>query len=208
MIVEVPVKGYFNENCYFYIDDETKHGFLIDPGAEAKRLLKLISDKGWNIEKILLTHGHFDHTGAVNEIRAALGIPVIAHKRADQYLLDGYMNLSAECGSSIIIGGVKYADDGDILSLEANPNFKLKVIYTPGHTTDSIIFYSERDLVAFVGDTIFKGCIGNYKYPGGNFKNLQDSIIDKIFTLPDETMLLSGHSDKTSVGIEKQRYGL
>ena len=54
MIVEVPVKGYFNENCYFYIDDETKHGFLIDPGAEAKKLLKLISDKGWNIEKILL----------------------------------------------------------------------------------------------------------------------------------------------------------
>lgn len=208
MIVEVPVKGYFNENCYFYIDDETKHGFLIDPGAEAKKLLKLISDKGWNIEKILLTHGHFDHTGAVNEIRDALGIPVIAHKRADQYLLDDYMNLSAQCGPSIIVEGVEYIKDGDILSLEANKDFTLKVIYTPGHTTDSIIFYSERDLVAFVGDTIFKGCIGNYKYPGGNFKSLQDSIIDKIFTLPDETMLLSGHSDKTSVGIERQRYGL
>lgn len=208
MIVEVPVKGYFNENCYFYIDDETKHGFLIDPGAEAKKLLKLISDKGWIIEKILLTHGHFDHTGAVNEIRDALGIPVIAHINSDQYLLDGYMNLSAECGSSIIIGGVEYTKDGDILALEANKDFKLKVIHTPGHTTDSIIFYSERDLVAFVGDTIFKGCIGNYQYPGGNFKSLQDSIIDKIFTLPDETILLSGHSDKTSVGIERQRYGL
>ncbi len=208
MIVEVPVKGYFNENCYFYIDDETKHGFLIDPGAEAKVLLKLISDKGWIIEKILLTHGHFDHTGVVNEIRDALGIPVIAHINSDQYLLDGYMNLSAQCGSSIIIGGVEYTNDGDILALEANKDFTLKVLYTPGHTTDSIIFYSERDLVAFVGDTIFKGCIGNYKYPGGNFKDLQDSIIDKIFTLPDETMLLSGHSDKTTVGIERRRYGL
>ena len=72
MIVEVPVRGYFDENCYFYIDDETKHGFLIDPGAEPKKLLKLISDKGWNIEKILLTHGHFDHTGALNEIRGVL----------------------------------------------------------------------------------------------------------------------------------------
>ena len=208
MIVEVPVRGYFDENCYFYIDDETKHGFLIDPGAEPKKLLKLISDKGWNIEKILLTHGHFDHTGAVNEIRGVLGIPVIAHINSDQYLLDDYMNLSAQCGSSITIEGVQYASDGDILALEANPDFKLKVIYTPGHTTDSITLYSETDHVAFVGDTIFKGCIGNYKYPGGNLRDLQDSIIDKIFTLPDETMLLSGHSDKTTVGIEKQRYRL
>jgi len=208
MIVEVPVRGYFDENCYFYIDDETKYGFLIDPGAEAKKLLKLISDKGWNIEKILLTHGHFDHTGAVNEIRDALGIPAIAHINSDQYLLDGYMNLSAQCGLSITIEDVEYTKDGDILALEANPDFKLKVIYTPGHTTDSIIFYSENDHVAFVGDTIFKGSIGNYKYPGGNLWNLQDSIIDKIFTLPDETVLLSGHSDKTTVGIERQRYGL
>lgn len=208
MIVEVPVRGYFDENCYFYIDDKTKYGFLIDPGAEAKKLLKLISDKGWNIEKILLTHGHFDHTGAVNEIRDALGIPVIAHINSDQYLLDGYMNLSAQCGLSITIEDVEYTKDGDILALEANPDFKLKVIYTPGHTTDSIIYYSENDHVAFVGDTIFKGSIGNYKYPGGNLKDLQDSIIDKIFTLPDETVLLSGHSDKTTVGIERQRYGL
>ena len=61
MIAEVPVKGYFEENCFFYIDDRTKHGFIIDPGAQADRLLNLIGEKGWTIEKILLTHGHFDH---------------------------------------------------------------------------------------------------------------------------------------------------
>lgn len=208
MIAEVPVKGYFDENCYFYIDDETKHGFLIDPGAEPKKLLEIISDKGWIIEKILLTHGHFDHTGAVNEVRNALGIPVIAHRNSDEYLLDAYMNLSIECGPAIIINDAEYVDDGKVIFLAASQDFSLKVIYTPGHTTDSVTLYSDKDNVAFVGDTIFRGSIGNYRYPGGNLRDLEDSIVNRILTLPDETILLSGHSVQTTVGAEKRRYGL
>ena len=206
MIAEVPVKGYFEENCFFYIDDRTKHGFIIDPGAQAGRLLDLIRKKGWTIEKILLTHGHFDHTGAVDEIRDALGIPVYAHLRSDEYLLDARKNLSALCGPPIIVRDVEYMNDGDVVSLDADPDFALKVIYVPGHTTDSVMFYSEADHVAFVGDTIFKGSIGNYQYPGGNADDLQRSIIRQIFTLPDQTMLCSGHSEQTTVGAEKRRY--
>ena len=206
MIAEVPVKGYFEENCFFYIDDRTKHGFIIDPGAQAGRLLDLIGEKGWTIEKILLTHGHFDHTGAVDEIRDALGIPVYAHLRSDEYLLDARKNLSALCGPPIIVRDAEYLDDGDVVSLNADPDFALKVIYVPGHTTDSVLFYSEADHVAFVGDTIFKGSIGNYQYPGGNADDLQRSIIRQIFTLPDKTVLCSGHSEQTTVGAEKRRY--
>ena len=206
MIAEVPVKGYFEENCFFYIDDRTKHGFVIDPGAQAGRLLELIREKGWTIEKILLTHGHFDHTGAVDEIRDALGIPVCAHRRSDEYLLDARENLSALCGPPIIVRDVEYLNDGDVVSLDADPDFALKVIYVPGHTTDSVMFYSEADHVAFVGDTIFKGSIGNYQYPGGNADDLQRSIIRQIFTLPDKTVLCSGHSEQTTVGAEKRRY--
>ena len=206
MIAEVPVKGYFEENCFFYIDDRTKHGFIIDPGAQAGRLLDLIGEKGWTIEKILLTHGHFDHTGAVDEIRGALGIPVYAHLRSDEYLLDARKNLSALCGPPIIVRDVEYLNDGDVVSLDADPDFALKVIYVPGHTTDSVLFYSEADHVAFVGDTIFKGSIGNYQYPGGNADDLQRSIIRQIFTLPDKTVLCSGHSEQTTVGAEKRRY--
>ena len=99
MITEVQVEGYFAENSFFYIDDATKHGFLIDPGAEAERLLAIIKDNNWRIEKILLTHGHFDHTGAVEEIRNALAVPVYAFATADAYLLDPFKNLSALCGS-------------------------------------------------------------------------------------------------------------
>mgnify|MGYP002857180983 CR=1 FL=1 len=206
MIAEVPVKGYFEENCFFYIDDRTKHGFIIDPGAQADRLLDLIREKGWTIEKILLTHGHFDHTGAVDEIRDALGIPVYAHLRSDEYLLDARKNLSALCGPPIIVRDAEYLDDGDVVSLNADPDVALKVIYVPGHTTDSVMFYSEADHVAFVGDTIFKGSIGNYQYPGGNADDLQRSIIRQIFTLPDQTILCSGHSERTTVGAEKRRY--
>lgn len=206
MIAEVPVKGYFEENCFFYIDDRTKHGFIIDPGAQADRLLDLIGEKGWTIEKILLTHGHFDHMGAVDEIRDALGIPVYAHLRSDEYLLDARKNLSALCGPPIIVRDAEYLDDGDVVSLNADPDVALKVIYVPGHTTDSVMFYSEADHVAFVGDTIFKGSIGNYQYPGGNADDLQRSIIRQIFTLPDQTILCSGHSERTTVGDEKRRY--
>lgn len=206
MIAEVPVKGYFEENCFFYIDDETMHGFIIDPGAQADELLEVIRENGWTIEKILLTHGHFDHTGAVGEIRDMLGIPVFAHRRSDEYLLDARKNLSALCGPAIIVKDAVYLDDGDVIRADANPGFSLKVIYTPGHTTDSVVFYSEKDHVAFVGDTIFKGSIGNYQYPGGNLEDIQRSIIERIFTLPDDTILCSGHSEQTTVGTERRRY--
>jgi len=207
MIAEVPVKGYFEENCFFYIDDKTKHGFIIDPGAQADRLLNLIRENGWEIEKILLTHGHFDHTEAVDEIRSTLGVPVLAHRRSDEYLLDARKNLSALCGPAVIVRNVEYLEDGDLVALEANPDFYVRTMYVPGHTTDSVMFYSETDHVAFVGDTIFKGSIGNFHYPGGNARDLEKSILEKIFTLPGQTMLCFGHSEATTVEAEKRRYG-
>ena len=137
-------------------------------------------------------------------LRDALGIPVLAHKRSDEYLLDARMNLSALCGPPITVDNVVYLDDGDEVKLQTDSGTSLKVIYTPGHTTDSVIFFSEKDSVAFVGDTIFRGSIGNYQYPGGNAVDLQRSIINKIFSLPDDTILCSGHSEQTTVGREKK----
>ena len=208
MITGVTVKGYFEENCYFYIDDQKKHGFLIDPGAQAEGLLRMIRKEGWTIEKILLTHGHFDHTGAVNDIRKTLGIPVYAYEDADMYLLDTRMNLSALCGEYVVVENVNYLKDGDVVRSEANLAFSLKVLHTPGHTPDSVIYYSETELAAFVGDTIFQGSIGNWQYPGGNFQDLQRSILETVFSLPDNTKLYSGHSDPTNVGTEKRRYNI
>ena len=206
MIAQVPVIAHFVENCFFYIDDTSKHGFIIDPGAQAEKLLGMIREKGWIIEKILLTHGHFDHIGAVNEIRSALQIPVLAYKSDNDYLRDPEWNLSPSFGLSIIIENTESIEDGQIIRLDSDPAFSLKVIYTPGHTTDSVIYYSERDRAAFVGDTIFKDSIGNYQLPGGNFAAIQKSIMERVFTLPDDTVLYSGHTEQTTVGTEKRRY--
>ena len=206
MVVCVPVKGFFEENTYFYIDDKTKHGFLIDPGAEADKLLRMIRREGWGIEAVLLTHGHFDHFEALEEVRAALSVPVYAHEDSARYLLDGRMNLSSFCVGEMLVRGAEPLHDGDVLCLSANHDFALKVIHTPGHTTDSVVYYGEKDRVAFVGDTIFKGTIGNWQYPGGDRETLIRSIINKVFTLPDETKMYSGHSEVTTVGIEKRHY--
>ena len=206
MVRCVPVKGYFEENCFFYIDDATRHGFVIDPGAEADRLLGILRREGWAIESILLTHGHFDHTGAVNELRESLQVPVYAHEDADRYLLDPRMNLSAFCVGSWTVQNVSYLRNGDKISISSDPSFSLSVIHTPGHTTDSVVYYSEKDHVAFVGDTIFKGSIGNFQYPGGNRQALVESITEKILTLPGDTILYSGHSEETTVAAEQRRY--
>mgnify|MGYP002625649384 CR=1 FL=1 len=194
-------------NCYLLVNEDDKKVVVVDPGGDPAVVSSHIEDLGCEPVAVLLTHGHFDHTGAVEYLRRELKIPVLAYKRANEYLLDTRMNLSAYCDQNVVIENVEYLDDKDRIQLVGNPDIILDVIYTPGHTTDSVIFYSAKDAVAFVGDTIFKGSIGNDQYPGGNGVELRRSIIEKIFSLPDDTVLCSGHSEQTTVGDEKRRYG-
>jgi glyoxylase-like metal-dependent hydrolase (beta-lactamase superfamily II) len=204
MVLTVPVKGYFEEYCYFYVSDSTRHGFIIDPGAQADKLLDIIRDNGLVIEKILLTHGHFDHFGAVEELREKLNCPVLAHEKADLFLLNPLMNLSRQCVGDMIIRDTVKFKDGDTIALDEAHS--LRVIYTPGHTPDSVLLYNEKERIAFVGDTIFKGSRGNDQYPGGNGRLLISSIRQRILTLPARTRLLSGHSEETTVKAERSFY--
>ena len=206
MIRGIQVQQFFDSFCYFYIDDATKHGFLIDPGAEPQKLLKLIDRQEWTIEKILITHGHIDHTGAVNTILEHFDIPVYAHRMTESFMMDRELNLSEFFGPPIHIENLQCLDDGDIISLEADPAFSLKVIYVPGHTVDSIVLYSEKDNAAFVGDSIYRGCLGDYQYPGGDYKLLLKNVKEKILTLPGQTVLYSGHSEPTTVALERPLY--
>ena len=203
MILKTEVRGVFATNSYFYIDDETLHGFLIDPGAEAEKLLQIISEKNFVIEKILLTHGHFDHIGAVEELQKILKIPVCMQKNGRDYVENPVWNLSAYFNLNMTLKNVNFLEDYSEIILDVNKNFKLKIIPLAGHTTDGAIFYSERDKIAFVGDSIFRGSIGRTDFPGGNAKELYHNLKEKIFTLPPETILLSGHSEQTTVQAEK-----
>ncbi|MBR1793576.1 MAG: MBL fold metallo-hydrolase [Bacteroidales bacterium] len=206
MIYRIIVKDVFAVNCYFYIDDETRHGFLIDPGAQAVRIVNKIAESGWTIERILLTHGHFDHTGAVAEIARMLGIPYSIHRAGAKYLTDTRWNLSAYCDRNVLLNDAEYFDDNDVIRLDSNPSFYLKVIHTPGHTPDSVVFYNKENHIAFVGDTIFRDCPGTTRYIGGNEADLFDSILKRVMALPDNTILYSGHSEPTSVGRERPAY--
>lgn len=208
MIMQVPVQGVFAENTYFDIDDDTGHGYLIDPGAQGPELLDLIRSKGWTIDAILLTHGHFDHFGAVDYLVRELGVPVYAASNADEYLLDPELNLSLpSSGRPMTVKGAQKLHDGDIVHSDEAPSISLEVHAIPGHARDSLMYYDPKNKAAFVGDTIFKGGPGTSGYPGGNEQQLMASI-GRILTLPDDTTLLSGHSAPTTVGEEKPRYSM
>lgn len=195
----------FAVNSYFYIDSETKHGFVIDPGAEADYLLELIKQNAWTIERILLTHGHIDHIGAVETLHQQLGIPYLIHELGERYLTNLQWSLCAFYERAYYLPEAIYLKDGDSVSLEANPNFKLTLMHTPGHTQDSSTYYSAVDGLAFVGDTIFKGSPGSTEYIGSSVPDLERSIA-RLLTLPRETRLYSGHSSPTTVGAEYSLY--
>lgn len=204
MIKELTVHGVFAENCYFYIDDISNAGYIIDPGAQAGIILDEIRRNRWMIEKILLTHGHFDHFGAAEILREQLSAPIYIYPSDSQYLQNAYFNLSANSDNPITVQHYEELYDGEIIRLKENSGFYLKVIHTPGHTPGSVTFYSPQSNVAFVGDTLYEHGPGLTQFPGGNRLELEQSIINKILTLPDNTILLSGHSSPITVAQEKQ----
>lgn len=204
-MIQVLTGELFEELTYLYIDDDTKHGFIIDPGVEAEKLIHYVKEQGFVIEKILLTHGHLDHILYAKEVREALGAPIVIHKEGKIYLEDPKWNLSmGYLENPIIMEADEYVEHGDEIALEANADFKVRVIYAPGHTSDGIAYYSEKEGLAFVGDIIFEGSVGRSDLLGGNAMRLLNAIREQIFTLPDETVLLPGHGNQTTVKKERE----
>lgn len=203
MIRELTVQGVFSENTYFYIDPVSRAGFLIDPGAQAGLIYDAIVRNGWKIEKILLTHGHFDHFGAAQMLKERLGAPIYIYPSDAEYLTDTYLNLSANSGP-MTVDHYELLHDGEIIRLKENGGFQLRVIHTPGHTPGSVTFYSKAESAAFVGDTLYEHGPGLTNFPGGNRRELEESIINKILTLPPDTVLLSGHSSPITVAEERR----
>lgn len=199
MIIKLPVTGVFTVNSYFLIDSETNHGFLIDPGAEANKLLNYININNIIIEKILITHGHFDHIGVVKEISEVLNIPVYIHEEGKKYIQNPRWNLSASCGENITIEATNYMKNNDLIKLQANPKIILRAIHVEGHTLDGMVFYSENEKAAFVGDNIFYGEIGRSDFYGGDLVTLLTEVKHKILTMPEDTMLYPGHGDAITV---------
>ena len=177
--------GLFGTNAYIAICQKTRDSALIDAPAEADTIIDRLQNT--TPRYILLTHNHMDHIGALAELRARLKIPLVAHALDAKNLLPP---------PEILL------KDGDTVSVG---NLKLEVLYTPGHTPGGLCFGFGRYLM--VGDTIFPGGPGKTWSPAG-FKQIVESIMGKIFVLPDDTQIYPGHGDSTAVGKEKKGFAV
>lgn len=192
--------GNLGANCYILWDEETKQAILIDPGECDVRIDKFIEKNSLSIIYIVLTHTHFDHINAVAFYSEKYGAKIAVHELDAKGLTDNSLNLSAFFGLG---KPQKPADillkDGDLLTLGS---FDITVIHTPGHTVGGICL--KTDIGVFSGDTLFYESIGRSDFPGGNTSVLNNSIIEKLFSLSDNTRVYPGHGQYTTIGHEKQ----
>jgi len=202
MILETIVVGALSVNCYVVGCDETKLAAVIDPGDQAEKILQVINDHGLKLKYIILTHAHFDHAGAAKQLHDATGAEVLIHPEGEVMLKN--IEVQAALFAMPAPPAPKpdgYIRDGDVLEVG---NIRMKVIGTPGHSLDGISLYLEKEGVVFTGDTLFWGSIGRTDLPGGDYAAIMDSLKKKLGSLPDETVVYSGHGDETEIGFEKR----
>ncbi len=201
-----PVRVYVMEvgplavNAYIVEHTESRKAVVIDPGDDGEEILGQIAGLGVTVDKILLTHGHFDHVGAVARIREKTGAPVYIHP-ADVDRMTGARRQGMLFGLSVSDPPAPdvLVEEGHTIPFEDR---EFLVLHTPGHTPGCVSFLLGG--MAFVGDLIFAGSIGRTDLPGGNHRQLIESVRKKIFPLPDDTVLFPGHGPATTVGEEKR----
>ena len=199
MIEGRPV-GVMGANCYLVYCLKTKKAAVIDPGAEGKKIYRWVLEKELKVEYILLTHGHADHIGAVDELKELLGAKVGIHAADADMLTDERQNLSSYFAPVI---KMQPADlllhDGQELKVGDE---KITVLTTPGHSRGSVAFLTTDGVIS--GDTLFAGSIGRTDFPGGSLEQLLQGVEQKLLVLPDDTPVYPGHGEATTIGTEKK----
>ncbi len=195
MIEQLPV-GPLLANCYLVADEASRRAIVVDPGDEGPRIAAMIERLRLAVDFIVLTHGHFDHLGAVGPIRAVTGAPVVVHEAEQETMRAPKLFAGLEIEEPLVPD--RLLKDGETLIVGAH---RLTVVHTPGHSPGHITLVGEG--LALVGDVIFAGSIGRTDLPGGDFDTLMNSITRHILTLPDETVLYPGHGPATTVGRER-----
>ncbi|MFD1899826.1 MBL fold metallo-hydrolase [Enterococcus termitis] len=199
--IERILTGDIQENCYLIYNEENL--LIIDPGAEARKIADLIEKTGKTPIAILLTHTHYDHIGAVEELRKQYKIPVYVSPLEQEWLSNPVLNLS---------GLGRHDDIADIIVQPAEVEFEMtdyelggirfSVVPTPGHSIGSVSFIFDDFVVT--GDALFKGSIGRTDLHTGDMTQLLHSITTYLFTLPDEFPAYPGHGDATTIEHEKK----
>lgn len=202
--VKKKVVGPVATNCYVVYYEEDKLAVIVDPGEEALNIRSWMTQLGVTPGAILLTHGHFDHIGAVNELRKMYEIPVYALDIEKSVLITG-KNLGSMVGlSNLSVDADYYVKDRETIRIG---EMVFQVFHTPGHTEGSCCYYMEQEGVLFSGDTMFCGTYGRTDFPGGSQSAIIRSIKERLLTLPDDTMVYPGHQCTTTIGDERYQYG-
>jgi hydroxyacylglutathione hydrolase len=199
VIVRTLSVGELATHCHIVASETTLEAIVIDPGGDADRILAELRRLNLRVVQIVDTHGHFDHTLANGRVKEATGAPLSIHQ-ADAEMLTNPLK-----GFSFWAGNLKpgpaadgFLKDGDVLRAG---EVSLKVLHTPGHSPGSISLCT--DGAVFSGDALFQGSIGRTDFPGGDYETLIRSIRTRLLTLPDETVVYTGHGPNTTVGAER-----
>ena len=204
LMVRGIVVGVFMENCWVVGNRRTGEAICIDPGGDHDEVLALARDMGVTIKAIANSHAHVDHIMGVHGVHAATGARFLLHEDELDGLRNGWRASAARMGFDASQGPPDpdgYVLDGDVVEAAG---LRLRVIATPGHTGGSVSYYAEDAGLLFSGDTLFRGSIGRTDLPGGSYEQEMTSITKQLLVLPDETLVLPGHMQETSIGFERE----
>ena len=201
MKVEKFVTGIISTNCYLAINEETKQAVVIDPAACPSYLMSHIKSEGLKVEAILLTHGHFDHIMGIDGFLSEFDVPVYVHEDDADAMEDQVLNQSSTYTSGYTFGKARYLRDRQTLELAG---YTFQVIHTPGHTKGGCCYYVASEDVLFSGDTLFQNSVGRTDFVNSSTSDLVHSVREKLFLLPDDTIVYPGHMGETKIGHEKK----
>jgi len=203
MILRTLMVGDLGTNCYLVACSETRAGLVIDPGGHAARILAAVRELAIDVQLIALTHFHFDHILATDEVRDATGAPLAIH-RAEGDMLTHPPALFRMFAPGTPAGMVadRLLDDDEVLEVGA---LRIQVLATPGHSPGGVSFWVADEDVVFSGDALFREGVGRTDFPGSNSRVLVRSIRERLFALPAETVVYPGHGPSTTIAHERAR---
>lgn len=193
--------GSYQTNCYLVYREDTMDVLVVDPADNGSFIYEKLLEKGFNIQAVLLTHGHFDHVYGVRGLREKTNVKVYACEAEEALLKDPALNVSDRTGRPVMVNPDVLLRDNEETEIAG---IKFKVIHTPGHTKGSCCYYFEEAGVLIAGDTLFCESVGRSDFPTGSERELLASINDKLMCLPDNVRVYPGHGGSTTIGSERE----
>ncbi len=191
----------FQQNCSLLICEQTNKAVVVDPGGDIVNILQQIDKENVTLESILVTHGHLDHVGAVEELAEKLSLPILGPHVEDEFWIEAIPEQCETFGfpASRTFVPTRWLSDGDNIKFGKE---QLQIIHCPGHTPGHIVFFSQTARLAIVGDVLFNGSIGRTDFPKGDYQTLISSIRHNLWPLGKDVVFIPGHGPMSTFGEE------